>query len=146
VGFSMAFVTSRNYILPDTPEGLTHGLWFNMWAKKLWPYNELEPGDALYWYESPSSCIVWRSKVIEVIRFSYQRKDEVEKKLRLTSLQAAQAYFVDAPESGFCLSYKVEALARLTLPKPEDFRFPRQGWLRVGDDLAAEWPGLTALA
>jgi len=64
----MAFVTSRNFTLPDTPDGLTNGLWFNMWAKKLWSYNELEPGHTLYWYESPSRCIVWRSKVMEVIR------------------------------------------------------------------------------
>jgi len=106
----MAFVTSRNFTLPDTPDGLTNGLWFNMWAKKLWSYNELEPGHTLYWYESPSRCIVWRSKVMEVIRFPYKRKDEVEKKLQLTNVQAAQPYFVDAPESGFCLSYKVKRL------------------------------------
>src|SRR5262245_59157429 len=117
----MAFVTSRNFVLPDTPEGLTNGIWFNMWSKKLWPYNELEPGDTLFWYESPSRCIVWRSKVVDVIRFLYERKKDVENKLKLTTVQATQPYFVDGPESGFCLSYKVEALERVNLPKPDDF-------------------------
>src|SRR5271166_1727344 len=51
---SMTLVTSRNYVLPDNPDAFSNGLWFNLWTKKLWPYNELEPGDTLYWYESPS--------------------------------------------------------------------------------------------
>ncbi len=43
----MAFVTSRNFVLPDTTEGLSSGTWFNMWSKKFWPYNELDSGDTL---------------------------------------------------------------------------------------------------
>jgi hypothetical protein len=66
----MSLVTSRNYIPPDDPDAFSNGLWFNLWTKKLWPYNELEPGDTLYWYESPSKCIVWKSRVVGVLRFS----------------------------------------------------------------------------
>src|SRR5438067_8481524 len=104
---SMSLVTSRNYVLPDDTDAFSNGLWFNLWTKKLWPYNELEPGDTLYWYESPSKCIVWKSRVVEVLRFSYQTKKEVEQKLNLTPVQAAQDYFIDGPEAGYCLSYKV---------------------------------------
>jgi hypothetical protein len=138
----MAIVTSKRFVLPDTPEGLNDGVWFNMWAKKLWPYEELEHGDTLFWYESPSRCIVWRSKVVDVIRFPYERKKDVETKLKLTTVDAAQPYFVDAPDSGFCLSYRVEAIERVNLPKPEAFRFPQQGWLRIDDEVAEQWPGL----
>ena len=96
----MYFVASRNYVLPDSREGIGSGLWFNLWMIKLWPYNELEVGDTLYWYESPSKCIVWTSRVLDVPRFSYQNKKEVEQKLSLTPVQSAQRYFIDGPESG----------------------------------------------
>jgi hypothetical protein len=139
----MSWVTSRNYVLPDDPDAFSNGLWFNLWTKKLWPYNELEPGDTLYWYESPSKCIVWKSRVVEVLRFSYQTKKEVEQKLNLTPVQAAQDYFVDGPESGYCLSYKVEAIARASIPRPDDFKFPHQGWLKVSPEVEAAWPGLS---
>jgi putative restriction endonuclease len=113
-----------------------------MWSRKLRPYNELQPGDTLFWYEAPTRRIVWRSKVTYVGRFPYKRKSEVIRTLGLTTEQAGQAYFVNAPDTGFCLSYKVKALDRMDLPKSDDFRFPQQGWLRVDDDLARRWPGL----
>jgi hypothetical protein len=138
----MTFITSKRFVLPDTPEGLTNGLWFNMWARKFWPYNELEPGAVLFWYETPNRCIVWRSKVVDVIRFPYGRKKEVEDKLQMTVVQVAHPYFVDAPDLGFCLSYKVKALERISIAKPDDFQFPQLGWLRVDSALRGKWPGL----
>jgi hypothetical protein len=138
----MEYVTSKKFTLPDTADDLANGAWFNMWTKKFWPYDELEPEDILYWYESPSRNIVWRSKVLDVIRFRYERKEVVEERLKLAPVDVAQAYFVDGPESGFCLSYKVQALERLCLPKPDDFRFPQMGWLRIDDDFARAWPNL----
>jgi hypothetical protein len=140
----MSFVTSRNYVLPDDPDAFSNGLWFNLWTKKLWPYNELESGDTLYWYESPSKCVVWKSRVVEVLRFSYNTKNEVEKKLNLTPVQAAQGYFVDGPDSGYCLSYKVEATERVSIPRPDDFKFPHQGWLKLSPEVIAAWPGLAS--
>lgn len=139
----MSSVTSRNYTLPDDADAFSNGLWFNLWTKKLWPYNELEPGDTLYWYESPSKCIVWKSRVVDVLRFSYETKKEVEQKLNLTPVQAAQDYFVDGPEAGYCLSYKVAAIQRVGMPRPDDFKFPHQGWLKVSQEVVAAWPGLS---
>ena len=139
----MSWVTSRNYVLPDDSDAFSSGLWFNLWTKKLWPYSELEPGDTLYWYESPTKCIVWKSRVVEALRFSYQTKKEVQQKLNLTPVQAAQEYYVDGPESGYCLSYKVKATERVSIPRPDDFRFPHQGWLKVSPDVVAAWPGLS---
>jgi len=140
----MSSVTSRNYVLPDDADAFTNGLWFNLWTKKLWPYNELEPGNTLYWYESPSKWIVWKSRVVAVLRFAYQTKKEVEQKLTLTSVQAAQDYFVDGPEKGYCLSYKVAAIARVSFLRPDDFKFPHQGWLKVAPEVIAAWPALSA--
>jgi len=140
----MSSVTSRNYVLPDDPDAFSNGLWFNLWTKKLWPYNELEPGHTLYWYESPTKCIVWKSRVVEVLRFPYQMKKEVEQKLNLTIVQAVQDYFVDGPESGYCLSYKVEAIEHVSIPRPEDLKFPHQGWLKVSPEVVAAWPGLSS--
>jgi hypothetical protein len=140
----MSWVTSRNYVLPDDTDAFGNGLWFNLWTKKLWPYKELEPGDTLYWYESPSKCIVWKSRVVEVLRFPYETKKEVEEKLDLTAVQAAQDYFVDGPGAGYCLSYKVAAIERVSIPRPDAFKFPHQGWLKVSAEIVAAWPGLSA--
>lgn len=140
----MSCVTSRNYVLPDDADAFSNELWFNLWTRKLWPYNELEPGATLYWYESPTKCIVWKSRVVEVLRFCYPTKKEVEHKLNLTPVQAAQNYFVDGPEAGYCLSYKVVAIERVSFPRPDDFKFPHQGWLKVNPAVVAAWPGLSA--
>jgi len=140
----MLCVTSKNYFLPDDADAFSNGLWFNLWTKKQWPYKELERGDTLFWYESPSKHIVWKSQVVEVLRFSYESKKEVEEKLNLTPVQVAQEYFVDGPDAGFCLSYKVATIERLSIPRPDDFKFPRLGWLKVSPEVIAAWPGLSA--
>lgn len=129
----MVYITSRGYILPDTADGLTGGKWFNLWSKRLWPYNALEVGHVLHWYESPNKEVVWRSRVTDVIRFPYKHKDEVRERLQLTILEAGQPYYTDAPDAGYCLSYKVEALERVHLPKPDSLRFPQSGWMQVNE-------------
>jgi hypothetical protein len=138
----MEYVTSRGYVLPETSDGLAGAKFFNLWSKRLWPYNALEVGDVLHWYESPNKSVVWRSRVTEVSRFPYQGKDEVRQRLQLTAQEAAQPYYIDAPDAGYCLSYKVQAVERVCLPKPDGFRFPQSGWLQVSDQIAVAWPGL----
>jgi hypothetical protein len=49
---------------------LEFDLRFNLWRRKLWPYEKLMKGDMLYWYETPSSSIVWKSIIVEIERFS----------------------------------------------------------------------------
>ena len=137
------YVTSKKFRLPEKPDEFTNEPWYNMWSKKLWPYKELKVGDTLYWYESPKKCIVWRSRVVNVQQFPYQSKEEVKQKLQMTADQAAKPYFVEAPESGYCVHYEVEELEQVNLPKPKDFSFPQQGWLKVTSDVAEAWPGLT---
>jgi len=137
----MEFITSRGFTLPDHGGEMADELWFNMWQRKLWPYQELVPSDLLYWYESPSKRIVWRTRVAAVDRFSYASKREAARGLkeRFGDFDEGQPYYVRAPEQGFCLAWKVDPLQRLNLAKPRGFRFPQQGWLRIDDETAKAW-------
>lgn len=137
----MEYITSRGFILPQSGDELANHFWFNLWRTNFWPYRELIVGDILYWYESPSKSIVWKSQVIEVHRFSYNSKNEVRERLRATfgDFNPTQTYFVESPDQGYCLAWKVAPLQRLSLLKPHTLRFPGQGWLRIDHNVASEW-------
>ena len=135
----MEFVTSRNFLMPAGKRGLSRRWWYNLWSRKLWPYVELAVGDKLFWYETRSGSIVWRSEVSEVVRFPYARKSEVATRLGLPRQEIDSSYFQDAPNSGFCLAYKIKPVDRIHIPKPKNFRFPHQGWLRITRLLRASW-------
>lgn len=137
----MEYVTSRGFVLPESSEEFAADFWFNLWRVKLWPYRELVVGDLLYWYESPTKRIVWKSRVTDLDRFPYDGKDSVRNRLvsRFGDFDPAQPYFVNAPEQGYCLAWKIMPLQRVDLPKPDDLRFPQQGWLRVDDEIAQKW-------
>ncbi len=137
----MEYITSRNFKLPDS-ENQMDGHWgFNLWRSRLAPYNELSVGDTLYWYETVNKEIVWKTQVVDVDSFQYETKKAAATRLesRFGSFTKDKAYYVDAPESGFCLAYKVKPVQRLNLPKPTAFRFPHQGWLRADNSFAQEW-------
>lgn len=137
----MDYITSRSFAIPESAEELNDHLWFNMWSVRLWPYRELLSGDTLYWYESPNKRIVWVSRVFEVYRFTYDSKDEAGNRIqsRFGPFDRRQTYYINAPERGYCLAWKVKGLQRLDLPKPDDVRFPRQGWLRVETKIVRDW-------
>jgi hypothetical protein len=136
----MKYITSRGFILPISAEEMVDALWFNMWRSKQWPYNDLKVGDWLYWYESPSKSIVWRTAVVEVSKFVYQDKKVVECNLeeRFGEFNKSQAYFLQAPPEGYCLAYKVLPTERVNYPRPEGFKFPYLGWLRVDEKVERE--------
>ena len=140
-GGRMEYITSRRFTLPDLANEFADSVWFNLWRIRLWPYRELVVGDILYWYESPSKCIVWRSRVTDVDRFFYDSKKAVRERLRARfgDFDTTQPYFVKAPEQGYCLAYEVTPLGRLRLPKPDALRFPQHGWLRVDNHIASRW-------
>jgi hypothetical protein len=137
----MEYITSRGFTLPESPEEIASGFWFNLWRINLWPYRELVVGDTLYWYESPSKSIVWKSRVADIDRFRYDSKQAAQARLRARfgDFDTNQPYFVESPAHGYCLAWIVVPLQRVSLPKPDALRFPRQGWLRVDDDVASEW-------
>lgn len=116
-------------------------LWFNMWRPRLWPYQELQKGDTLYWFDTTEQAIVWKSRVGQIERFEFANKDEVRK-----HFQAAfgvsdlnDPYLDKAKDQGYCLAYKVDSLVRLNVPKPSDYKFPQGGWLRCTDEDAHDW-------
>ena len=140
----MEFITSRGYELPCRFEQMEQGLWFNMWKRKLWPYLELNPNDTLYWYETVCSCIVWKTVVIEVMRFSYENKDKAFRELRnkFGPFDENFPYCLNAPNSGYCLAYAIKPVKRLNLPKPDGLRFPRIGWSPINSYISCNWLGL----
>ena len=55
------FVTKRRSALPTDAGAMADKPWFNMWQHQLWPYNDLEEGVTLYWYDNAEQAIVWQS-------------------------------------------------------------------------------------
>jgi hypothetical protein len=98
-------------------------------------------GDIVYWYETPSQSIVWKSKLSDVLRFEYKSKQEAKQKLisQFGDFDESQDYFVNGPTQGYCIGFKVKVIEKLSLPKPRGLRFPQQGWLRVDAEIAKTW-------
>jgi hypothetical protein len=140
-GAKSGFITSRGFALPTDSGEMGEKLWFNMWQRRLWPYKELDEGDTLYWYDTKEKAIVWRSRVVQVERFEYANKDEVRKRFHVSFGldDLNDPYFDKAKDQGYCLAYMVDSLVRLDVPKPADFNFPMEGWLRCGDEDAVDW-------
>jgi hypothetical protein len=135
------YVTSRGFALPETADGMENGTWFNLWSRRVWPYEELADGDVLYWYESGSGKLLWKSRVDRTERFQFGSKLEAAARLEANgwSVDREQPYFANASDHGYCLAYRVSSLERLDRPKPSNFRFPQSGWLRANDWLANNW-------
>jgi hypothetical protein len=122
---------------------MSDGMWFNLWQMRLWPYYELQPGDDLYWYESPSKAIVWSTRVQQVEAFPYsslKKALDVMDDRFAVSIDRTQEYLDHKPNEGYCLAYRVEALKRLHLPKPGSVsKFSQQGWERGSRPEIATW-------
>jgi len=135
------FVTSRGFALPISEDEMAQQLWFNMWQRRLWPYQELQQGNTLYWYDTTEQSIVWKSRVTTVEKFEYQNKEAVRNRFQeiFDIANLADPYFAAATDHGYCVAFKVDQLHRLRVPKPDEYRFPQIGWLRCDDDEAQDW-------
>jgi hypothetical protein len=136
----MEFITSRPNLL-DQPKEMDQELRANMWSKKFWPYEELNLADTVYWYETISKCIVWKSQVVKLEKFSYSNKQSAFRTLedQFGPFNKRFIYFENAPISGYCLAFRVKTLEKLSLPKPEGLKFPHLGWLRINERIYREW-------
>jgi len=132
----MEYIISRGFSLPDSERELENSDWFNMWANQLFPYKELVEGDILYWYDSTQEAIVWKSRVVKIIRFPYNSKQEIIDKFKDVS---EIEYFQTRAEKGFFINYRVKVIDKLHIQKPQNFKFPQLGWFRVEKDLASTW-------
>jgi hypothetical protein len=136
----MEFITSRSdqIIIPHDKRGMEEADWFNMWERKNFPYNELVVGDILYWLETKSQKIVWKTKVVFIDRYKYENKRDVF--LRFKNSMNTR-YYAKRPETGYLFHYKVQAIERINIQKPKGLRFPQLGWLRLDNLNVQDWFG-----
>jgi hypothetical protein len=137
----MDYIISRGFVLPSTAHEFELAFYFNLWNKQNWPYKKLRTEDILYWYETPSKRIVWKTRTVKVEKFAYQSKAYLCERLRshFGDFDEHQLYIVNAPEHGYCLAYESQPLQRLNILRSDDLRFPQLGWLPTTNKLAQEW-------
>lgn len=137
----MEYIISRGHKIPNSKLKFEANFRFHLWQKKLWPYRELLIGDILYWYETPSKSIVWKSRVVDLDRFSYKDKNEVGQRLvaRFQKFDKTQGYFLNAPKQGHCLALRVKAIKKVILKKPANLKFPQEGWMKTDNEIAKNW-------
>ncbi|TMC59637.1 MAG: hypothetical protein E6J26_03345 [Chloroflexi bacterium] len=135
----MSFITSRSYEIDYKPSDDE----YHMWRRKLWPYVEVDRNQLLYFYETPTQCLVWKTRITEVERFEYNSKSEARRGLKNFfgyDHEFDSPYFRNAPKQGYCLAYKVEVLGkRLNLEKRPAFRMPRLGWDWIDEKRLRKW-------
>lgn len=137
-----SFITSRPAdLLPTSAAAMQDHPWYNPWQKRLAPYYDLQRGDLLYWYNSTTQKIEWSSRVSVVEKFPFSNKRVAKDRLFgfFNDKDDFQDYFDKAPESGFCLAFKIEQVAKIAISKPAGENFSRNGWLRSGDAHARTW-------
>jgi len=131
----MTFITSRRFVLPASPKEMANFAWFNMWKRKNWPYRDLMVGDTLYWYESKSKRLRWKTQVVRIKRFRYSSKKGAVQRIKSTlgDPGAPGNYYANAPSRGICLAYRVSSIQRLDSLRPRSIRVPQLGWSRPGE-------------
>ena len=136
-----SFVTSRGYSIPTDWTNFQQAFWFNMWQRRVWPFKEVSQGDLLYWYDSKSQKIVWKSEVTKLERYEYTTKEELREKLlgEFGEDPATDPYYADKSEAGYCIAFKVNPIEQLDLQKPDNFRFSQGGWQRGSEPKIKQW-------
>ncbi|NWF50624.1 MAG: HNH endonuclease [Ignavibacteriaceae bacterium] len=132
----MEYITSRGFELPTDQTEMENFDWFNMWSNRNFPYYELLVGDTLYWFDTTAQKLVWKTEVVKVDRFPYSDKQQIFDRYP-NSL--GLKYYDSRPDSGYFVGYKVKVLEKLDIEKPNGFRFPQLGWLRVDNEIATTW-------
>ena len=136
----MAYITSRPE-LPASDREMKKAVWYNMWRTRRWPYGELLRGDLLYWYESSSRLILWKTHVRRMERFRYQTKEGAARRIEqeLGPVDRTERYYRRRPEKGYCLAIKIGRVTKVRFPKPTVAGFSRLGWQRVDESVAKQW-------
>lgn len=137
----MEYIVSRRFAFPVSASELSRDWYFNLWKTRQWPYERLQVSDVFYWYESPRQQIVWKAAVERAERFQFTSASDARRQLIdiLGDFDEDQPYFVNAPATGFGLAYRTRALARLSLPKPDQLRIPQLGWQPVTNIIRTAW-------
>ena len=132
----MEFITSRSFKLPTEHEEMENQMRFNMWTNKLFPYKELLPGDILFWFDTISQKLAWKTQVIMVDRFQYLAKQEICDRYPII---INDDYYKKGPDRGYFLGYKVKVQEKIEIIKPPQYSFPRIGWIRINNIVSMRW-------
>jgi len=136
----MECIVSRND-LPVSESALRDQVWYHLWQNRQWPYKELLFSDTIYWFDTDSRRIVWKSNVSKIVKFTYPNKGFIGDRLAAEFGEAdtKHPYFRQAPEKGYCLAWQVTPVQQMNKEVAADLRMPQLGWLRVDPTIAAQW-------
>jgi len=132
----MEFIISKGRSLPKDPLGMESEHWFNMWPTRMWPYSRLIGGDILYWFDSNENRLVWKTEVVEVIRYHYTDKNKIREKYKDSM---PEEYYNKARSSGYFLYYPIKVLEKIDIPKPDNYKFSKLAWERVDKENSKRW-------
>lgn len=132
----MEYITSRGYELPSDKDVMESEDWFNMWRNRNFPYTELLNGDTLYWFDTINQKLVWKTEVVNVVRFPYDNKEEIFDRFKKS---LGHEYYASRPVKGYLVGYKIKVVKKINLAKPKGFKFPQLGWLRVDNEVSKIW-------
>ena len=137
-----AFVTSFD-ASPEVASGPDRSLYLSLFGERLWPVDELAPGDTLLWYSSEREAVTLASRLLAADRFDYADREQAASHVEGTFGRDVRDGWVlaSAPERGYGLAFTIDQAREVTVPKPEKFRFPLQGWMRF-EDAEIIWPGI----
>jgi hypothetical protein len=131
----MEFIISKGRGLPKDKFGMESELWFSMWEKRNFPYKELLNGDILYWLDTKEKRLVWKTEVLNVIRYKYSDKNNIERKYKDSM---SKRYFESRPDQGYFLQYEVKVVEKIDVPKPA-YKFNQLAWERIDNENSKRW-------
>ena len=99
----MEYITSRGFELPTDESEMEYADWYNMWNNRNFPFYELLVGDILYWFDTKTQKLVWKTQIVTIDRLPYSDKQEVFNRF-LGSVNSK--YHEGRPNSGFFIGYK----------------------------------------
>jgi hypothetical protein len=69
------WITSRGIDgLPADRATMLTNVWFNLWTRRLRPYQELVDGDVVFFYDPPSRRVRWQTQATNIQRTTYVSK------------------------------------------------------------------------
>lgn len=139
----MEYITTRSFSLFDSEEMERH-VWFNMWKKKFFPYDELFEGDVIYWYEAKSKHLIYKSEVNWVNTREYKNKQELIYYYQDNyQIDLGGKYFDEGADFGYFLIFTIKILSEVNIERPANFNFAQFGWARLDEKTSEEWFGKT---
>ena len=130
------YITSRPERFPESQSELENVLVYNMWKKIVFPsFHNLKLGDVIYWYDSMSQEIKWKTQIISVHKMKYNDKAEIKKIFTQLPLKPDKKYFDKAANKGVFLGYTVQVINQLSVKLPQGFKMHNSGWKRVAPEI-----------